>query len=121
MTEAEQRAAVAAEARKWILTPYHHGADIRGAGVDCGMLIVRVFVDLGLTPPFDDVLPPTLAGWRRFLELAPLAGEKFTVLERAGIWWFGRGIPRNLLSAGRVEEEEAAAATSSSAPGSRAA
>lgn len=53
MTEAEQRAAVVAEARKWILTPYHNCADVRGAGVDCGMLIVRVFVDLGLVPPFD--------------------------------------------------------------------
>jgi cell wall-associated NlpC family hydrolase len=48
-----QRRAVVAEARKWIGTPYHDGADIRGAGVDCGMLIVRVFVDLGLVPPFD--------------------------------------------------------------------
>jgi cell wall-associated NlpC family hydrolase len=53
MTEAEQRAAVIAEARRWIGTPYHNGADVRGAGVDCGMLIVRVFVDTGLTPPFD--------------------------------------------------------------------
>jgi len=51
--EDEARAAVVAEARKWIATPYHVGADIRGAGVDCGMLIVRVFVDLGLIPPFD--------------------------------------------------------------------
>jgi NlpC/P60 family putative phage cell wall peptidase len=53
VTEAEQRAAVVAEARKWMLTPYRHCADLRGVGVDCGMLIVRVFVDLGLTPPFD--------------------------------------------------------------------
>jgi len=53
MTEAEQRAAVVAEARKWISTPYHHAADVRGAGVDCGMLIVRVFVDTGLCEPFD--------------------------------------------------------------------
>ncbi len=53
LNEAEQRAAVVTEARKWILTPYHNCADIRGVGVDCGMLIVRVFVDLGLAPPFD--------------------------------------------------------------------
>jgi cell wall-associated NlpC family hydrolase len=51
--ETAQRAAVAAAARKWLLTPYHVEADIMGAGVDCGMLIVRVFVDLGLVPPFD--------------------------------------------------------------------
>jgi NlpC/P60 family putative phage cell wall peptidase len=53
MTEVEQRAAVVVEARSWMLTPYHNSADIRGAGVDCGMLIVRVFVDLGLVEPFD--------------------------------------------------------------------
>lgn len=52
-SEAEQRAAIVAEARKWIRTPYHNCADVRGAGVDCGMLIVRVFVDTGLCAPFD--------------------------------------------------------------------
>ncbi len=51
--EGAQRAAVVAEARRWLGTPYHDNGDIRGAGVDCGMLIVRVFVDLGLVPPFD--------------------------------------------------------------------
>jgi cell wall-associated NlpC family hydrolase len=53
MTEAEQRLAVVREARTWIGTPWHHGADIKGAGVDCGMLLVRVFVDAGIVPPFD--------------------------------------------------------------------
>jgi NlpC/P60 family putative phage cell wall peptidase len=53
MSEDEERAAVVAEARRWIGTPYHHAADIRGAGVDCGMLIVRVFIDAGLCAPFD--------------------------------------------------------------------
>jgi cell wall-associated NlpC family hydrolase len=51
--ENTQRASVVAEARKWIGTPYHNCADVRGAGVDCGMLIVRVFVDTGLCAPFD--------------------------------------------------------------------
>ncbi len=53
MTELEQRAAVVAAARKWRRTPYHSEADVLGAGVDCGMFLVRVFVDLGLVPPFD--------------------------------------------------------------------
>jgi cell wall-associated NlpC family hydrolase len=53
MTEQEQRAAVVAEARSWLATPYHNCADIKGAGVDCGMLLVRVFCDLGLVAPFD--------------------------------------------------------------------
>ena len=51
--EGRQRAAVVAEARSWIGTPYHNCADIKGVGVDCGMLLVRVFVDTGLVPPFD--------------------------------------------------------------------
>lgn len=55
MTDDEnaQRAAVVGEARSWIGTPYHNCADIRGVGVDCGMLLVRVFVDTGLCAPFD--------------------------------------------------------------------
>ncbi|AYO81574.1 hypothetical protein [Methylobacterium brachiatum] len=53
LSEAEGRSALIREARRWIGTPYHPGADLRGAGVDCGMLIVRVFVDAGLVPPFD--------------------------------------------------------------------
>ncbi|MDR3407932.1 MAG: hypothetical protein P4L68_05490 [Methylovirgula sp.] len=53
MSETEERAAVVAEARRWIGTPYHNCADLRGVGVDCGMLIVRVFVDTGLCAPFD--------------------------------------------------------------------
>ncbi|QGM45840.1 hypothetical protein [Methylocystis heyeri] len=44
---------IVAEARSWIGTPYHNCADIKGVGVDCGMLLVRVFVDLQLVAPFD--------------------------------------------------------------------
>jgi cell wall-associated NlpC family hydrolase len=46
-------AAIVAAARDWIGTPYHHAADVKGVGVDCAMLLVRVFCDLGLVPPFD--------------------------------------------------------------------
>jgi cell wall-associated NlpC family hydrolase len=53
--EAAQRAATVREARSWIGTPYHNCADVKGrnGGVDCGMLLVRVFVDTGLCAPFD--------------------------------------------------------------------
>ncbi len=53
--EAAQRAAIVREARSWIGTPYHNCADVKGrnGGVDCGMLLVRVFVDTGLVAPFD--------------------------------------------------------------------
>jgi NlpC/P60 family putative phage cell wall peptidase len=52
-SEQVQRAAAVAEAQSWIGTPYHPQGDIKGAGVDCGMLLVRVFVDCGLCEPFD--------------------------------------------------------------------
>ncbi len=41
------------EARTWLGTPYASNGDIKGAGVDCGMLLVRVWVDLGLIESFD--------------------------------------------------------------------
>lgn len=47
------RARIVSLARAWIGTPYHPAADIKGVGVDCGMLLVRVFVDVGLVPAFD--------------------------------------------------------------------
>lgn len=53
MAEADERAAVVAAARSWIGTPYHNCADVKGVGVDCGMLLVRVFVDTGLCASFD--------------------------------------------------------------------
>lgn len=51
--EAEQRAAVIAEARSWIGTPWRHCADVKGQAVDCAMLLVRTFVDTGVIPAFD--------------------------------------------------------------------
>lgn len=47
------RERVAFEARSWLSTPFHHCADVKGVGVDCAMLLVRTYCDLGLVPPFD--------------------------------------------------------------------
>jgi cell wall-associated NlpC family hydrolase len=55
------REKIVAEARSWIGTPYHNCADIKGVGVDCGMLLVRVYCDLGLVPRFDP--RPYTAQW----------------------------------------------------------
>lgn len=44
---------VVREARSWLRTPYVHMADVKGQGVDCAMLLVRVFCDLALVPAFD--------------------------------------------------------------------
>lgn len=52
MTENEQRAAVVAEIRTWIGTPYHHMACVKGAGVDCAMILKAAFEGAGLVEPF---------------------------------------------------------------------
>jgi len=57
MTEIEERAAVVAEARTWLRTPWAHAADVRGAGVDCGMLLIRAFADSGVIPGLPDPRP----------------------------------------------------------------
>jgi cell wall-associated NlpC family hydrolase len=44
---------VVAEAQKWLGTPYHHMGAVRGAGVDCGQLLVEVYSALGLAPRID--------------------------------------------------------------------
>jgi NlpC/P60 family putative phage cell wall peptidase len=48
-----ERAAVVAEARSWIGTPYHMGARVKGAGVDCAQLLVAVYETLALVEPVE--------------------------------------------------------------------
>lgn len=47
------RKQVIAEAMTWLDTPYHHQADIKGAGCDCIFLIVRAYHACGLIPDVD--------------------------------------------------------------------
>lgn len=47
------RRAIEAEARTWLGTPYHHQGAIRGAGVDCAMLLIEVYYACGLIPRID--------------------------------------------------------------------
>jgi NlpC/P60 family putative phage cell wall peptidase len=51
LDEAHQRAAVVAEARTWLGTPYHHEARVKGAGVDCAQLLIGVYAAVGLIKP----------------------------------------------------------------------
>ncbi len=44
----EPRQKLVAEALSWLGTPYHHLADVKGVGVDCAMLLVRVCANVGL-------------------------------------------------------------------------
>jgi hypothetical protein len=59
-----------------------------------------------------ELLPPTRAGWERYLELAPASGHKFTELLDIGRFWWVRRIPQRLLSA----EEQAAPAAPEASP-----
>lgn len=47
----QQRDAIITEARTWIGTPYHHGACLKGVGVDCGRLLEGIAKALGLLDP----------------------------------------------------------------------
>ena len=49
----EQQAIVVEEAKTWLSTPYHHQAGIKGVGVDCAMILVRVYHAAGLIPEID--------------------------------------------------------------------
>ena len=46
----KQREAIVAETETWIGTPYRGWSRIRGAGVDCGMLLASVFINCGYLP-----------------------------------------------------------------------
>lgn len=47
------RAAVVAEARTWLRTPYHHQGRVKGVGVDCAMILCDVYHKAGLIPFID--------------------------------------------------------------------
>jgi cell wall-associated NlpC family hydrolase len=47
----ELRQRIVEEAQKWVGTPFHHEARLRGVGVDCGNLLAAVFEAVGLLQP----------------------------------------------------------------------
>lgn len=44
---------VAAEARSWLGTPYHHHARVKGVGVDCAQILAAVFEAADMVPHLD--------------------------------------------------------------------
>jgi len=52
-TELEQRAAVIAEAKAWIGTPFAQNAALKGIGVDCGRFLSEVYGACGFPVPQD--------------------------------------------------------------------
>ena len=57
MTPLDLRAQLQLEALRWLGTPYHHQACVLGAGVDCLMLLVAVFQEVGALPRGFDPRP----------------------------------------------------------------
>jgi len=103
MTEQETRAAIVAEARTWLRTPYHHAARVKGAGVDCAQILVEVYSAVGLIEWFDaGFYPPDwmlhrdeeryLATVTRFAHpvAAPLPGD-------VAVYRFGRCISHGAI------------------------
>jgi len=48
-----QREDVVTEALSWVRTPYAHHARVKGAGVDCGMILCEVYERAGILPHVD--------------------------------------------------------------------
>jgi NlpC/P60 family putative phage cell wall peptidase len=48
--EMSLREVVVAEAESWIGTPFHHAARVKGAGIDCLMLLAEVYERAGIAP-----------------------------------------------------------------------
>lgn len=107
-----ERAHVVRGARGWIGTPYHPQGDVPGVGVDCGMILVRVFVDAGLVPPFDP--RPYPSDWmmhrdeERYLEIVRgLCVREYDPREAAPpagdvvVWKHGRTFSHGAVVTGR--------------------
>lgn len=79
--EMTERHRVVREAAMWIGTPYHENGDVRKAGVDCGMLLIRCFADTGIIEPFDPRPYPIQWAFNqkaeRYLQIVQKFAEEF--------------------------------------------
>jgi cell wall-associated NlpC family hydrolase len=92
------RQSIVDEAISWLGTPYHHCGAIKGAGVDCAMLLVGVYQNCGYTPLDFDPRPYSTQ-WHLhrseelYLQWLTAARAQPTGTPRAGdvaVWRFGR-------------------------------
>lgn len=60
---ADRSDAIVRAARSWIDTPFVHQGDVLGVGVDCVMLVVRVYSEAGVLPPDFPDPRPYPRGW----------------------------------------------------------
>jgi NlpC/P60 family putative phage cell wall peptidase len=98
LSEAQGRAAVAAEARTWLGTPYAHGQRLKGVGADCAGVPLEVYAAVGLIPATD--VGPYSHQWHlhrseeRYLDWVERFGREVARDEaQAGdflVWRFGR-------------------------------
>jgi len=47
-----QRQAIIDEAMTWLRTPWRHAAAVKGAGVDCGRIVIEIYANCGLIERF---------------------------------------------------------------------
>jgi NlpC/P60 family putative phage cell wall peptidase len=57
MDNTQQRQDIIDEAMTWLRTPYRHAQTVKGAGVDCAMLLREVLVHCGHVPDSFDPRP----------------------------------------------------------------
>lgn len=72
------REAVIEEAKTWLGTPYHHMGTVKGVGVDCGQILIKVYSEVGLVPEFDPGYYPSDWHFHRSDEVYLEWLEKFT-------------------------------------------
>ena len=80
------RAAIVAEARAWIGTPYRHQASLKGVGCDCLGLVRGVW--RAVVGPEPEVVPPYAADWaeaRGDEMLAAAALRHLIIIERGAV------------------------------------
>lgn len=68
MTDIELRQRVVDEVITWLGTPFHHEARVKGAGVDCLMLLAEVYERAGVVEHVDPPHYPPDWNWHHDIE-----------------------------------------------------
>lgn len=107
--EEHLRQAVLEEALSWVGTPYYHQGDVKGAGVDCCMLLVKTWIEVGIVKPFDP--RPYPSQWNlhkeeeRYLNWLRLCAEEVEAPQVGDIvlWKFGKCYAHSAIYVGPNE------------------
>lgn len=90
------REKIVEEALTWVGTPYRHHQRVKGAGVDCGQILIAIYSSLGFIPEFDPGYYP--ADWmnhrdeERYLGFVEQYAKevKIPLPGDLAVWRFGR-------------------------------